>query len=296
MAYVIRHSPFGVTAGMATGAASCEGEEYGVYQDGSPSGKCCPDTDWSEATYRRIKGDSNTQHYLENRIHAVMWMLAPAELANAAWDAGFQQDISVSPTLVNRAARAVQNFEDIFPADRWVKVPEVYETDCGKYSEWRVGAHPRPDVRDAASKRVLGNNYTQAQMDAFAQKCYNVIWTVPRSQTITYAQDPPTRQDLLVVQGTELKPTPWLQSFLDTFAPAVASSGTLQMMAYTTVKKPSFSKIALQRTRDAQFKTLAKQQAIATEGGVSTSNTAYYVLGGAVAIAIGVGLWIKFKG
>jgi hypothetical protein len=267
--------------GVATGVEdTCDGQEKDA------SGGCCPDTSWTEAEYRGIKGDSSVQHYLEARIHEAMWMMTAEQIGQVAWDGGFSGDVTVSPMLTARAVNAARNFEDLYPVDRWVRAPNATRTsDCAPdgYAVWQDMGHPRPAVQIAAVQRILGVGATPAAVEALGSKQQAAVWSVPRDPLATYGQPPLVPSDLFVVQAGQVKPTAFTQTFLDAFSPVPKLSRTMTALK---VRKPTAAELAARRRE-----LLARSRAVAKDENVPTVGTWTIVLVGLGVVAAGGALY-----
>jgi hypothetical protein len=297
MSYVatrIGHGMAGLWASGSEGTFQCKGGEFKSLTTGETARQegCCSDTTWTEATYRAIKGDSSTQRYLENRIHEACGYMTAEWIDNVGWDVPPDApDTLVSPMLISRAAKAAQNFKDLFQPDRWFRNAQGIETDCvssGYYATWEDRGILRPDVQQAAIKRILGSSYTPEQLAGLTAKLKAVVWGVPRDSWMSYAQPGLTEKDLFVVQNGQVVPTAWMTSFLNAFSPMAAKQ--TMMTASVKIKKPIAKK-------PDQAQRLAENQrrAILEEQGTAGSSVAPYVALGASAVALaGVYLYFKF--
>jgi hypothetical protein len=277
--------PFGASSsGWAkAGESACDGNEQ------SPTGRCCPDFYWDERVYGEIKGRGSIQHYLEDRLHAAMWMLTAEQIEQVRWDSSYAGDVTVDPGLIARAVSAARNFEDLYPADRWVKVPDAVRTDCSGspgYSVWEDRGHPRPAVQVAAIQRILGVGARPSDVDALSLKQQAAVWAVPRSLTQSYGQLPLMPSDLFVVDGGQVTATPYMQTFIGAFASAMQLKMALMKVA-KKVAPPSSADLAIRRQMLAEKSTNNVKDENAV--GMSTGVLVLIVVG--VVAAGGVAYW-----
>jgi hypothetical protein len=289
MNYVVGNSSLlGLIA--TSNVKQCRGAEFQTYSDGTGAGDCCPDTTWDEVTYREIKGDSSTQRYLENRIHEACGYMTADWINNVGWDASLERDVTVSPMLISRAAKAAQNFKDLFQPDRWFRNAQGRETNCdsdGYYTTWEDRGILRPDVQQAAIKRILGSSYTPEQLAGLTAKLKAVVWGVPRDSWWSYAQPGLTEKDLFVVQNGQVVPTAWMTSFLNAFSPMAAKQ--TMMTASVKIKKPIAKKPdQAQRLAENQRRAVLEEQ-----GSAGSSVAPYVALGASVVVLAGVYLYFK---
>lgn len=313
---------FGAGFGAAD-ARNCAGAL--LAEENTPDeGECCPMDEWTNATYGAVMGYTTLRHWKEARVAQIVSPLASPSPPDATGLQKLAYDLGLPPpdaSFVQRLQRAATNFGKLYPSGRWGPDPKEASTDeanrvraahgCGPYHGWTiVKQFPWTPDRLSALSNVVGKAMpatmpaydlfnpfiTAAQGTPPLWQQALIAWIQKANAVIDSVVSPGLRvgtkyhgllwKNYVTSVGGKIAPIPWLQQFMDVFAPSQVMLKPAALMTLTAMK-PKISTAALaQKFSPLMTPTAAETQAPSRPEEPSGMGT-WLLIGGAVVIAAG---------